>query len=86
MRALVAGPFGVWGDGYGYTLVHLPTQAWMLRSRLQRDCKAVAERLAKLDLCWWTCLPAELTGPDLQRMRDLYCELSRTATLEVPWR
>jgi hypothetical protein len=86
VRALVAGPFGVWGDRYGYTLVHLPTQAWMLRSTLQRDCKAVAERLAELDLNWWTCHPEEVTGPDLEGMRKLYDELRRWPLVEIPFR
>ncbi len=36
---------------------------------------AAAEEFAALDLNWWTCVPEEVIGPDLQEMRNIHMRL-----------
>jgi len=77
VSGVVAGPFAVYpcASGRGFTLIHLPTQGKLLDLDLQASCKHAAEQFAALDLNWWTCLPDEVIGPDLQEMKNLHMRL-----------
>ncbi len=76
VSGLVAGPFAVYQSSRSwFTLVHLPSQAKIVDLAMQRACKDAAERFAALDLNWWTCMPREVTGPDLQEMRNIFASL-----------
>jgi len=77
VSGLVAGPFAVYpcAVGRGFTLMHLPSQAKILDMDLQASCKYAAEQFAALDLNWWSCIPEEVIGPDLQEMRNLHARL-----------
>lgn len=75
---IVAGPFAIYAEGRAYNatgepfvLIHLPSQGRILDLPMQASCKAAAERFAALDLNWWTCIPEEVIGPDLQEMTNL---------------
>jgi hypothetical protein len=74
---IVAGPFAVYPHYFGgsFTLLHLPTQVQILSLRMQSACKHAAEEFAALDLNWWTCIPEEVIGPDLQAMRNTHMRL-----------
>jgi len=86
VSGLVAGPFAVYPceHGRGFTLLHLPTQGKLLSLDMQNLCKDAAERFAALDLNWWTCLPDEVIGPDLQEMKNLHMRLKPDSF--VPWK
>jgi len=73
----VAGPFAIYPHprGRGFNLIHLPTQAKIIDLDMQNLCKHAAERFAACDLNWWTCIPEEVIGPDLQEMRNIYSRL-----------
>lgn len=70
----VSGPFAIYKSphGRGFTLIHLPTQAKIIDLEMKNSCKEAAERFAALDLNWWTCIPEEVVGPDLQEMRNIH--------------
>ena len=82
VTGIVAGPFAVYPDRFGgaHTLMHLPTQVAILSLGSQSACKSAAEEFAALDLNWWTCIPGEVIGPDLQEMRNIHIRLR-----EVSW-
>jgi hypothetical protein len=70
---VVAGPFAIYPHPQrGFTLIHLPTQASIIDLEMQNLCKEAAERFGALDLNWWTCIPEEVIGPDLEEMRNLH--------------
>ncbi|HEX3527715.1 MAG TPA: hypothetical protein VH988_11655 [Thermoanaerobaculia bacterium] len=48
---------------------------------MQGACKDVAAKFAAMDLNWWTCIPEEIIGPDLQAMRNLYASLKPLSRL-----
>ena len=79
VSGIVSGPFAIYPSPYGpagpFTLIHLPSQAKILDLRMQSACKDAAAQFAALDLNWWTCLPDEVIGPDLQEMRNLHARL-----------
>lgn len=77
VSGLVAGPFAIYGlpDSRWFTLIHLPSQAKIIDFDMQNLCKHAAERFAALDLNWWSCIPEEVIGPDLQEMRNLHAKL-----------
>jgi hypothetical protein len=78
VSGLVAGPFGIYqlpARRNGFTLVHLPSQATIIDLGMQSSCKHAAEQFAGLDLNWWTCIPEEVIGPDLQAMRNIHARL-----------
>lgn len=77
VSGLVAGPFAVYQSSRrsGFTLIHLPSQAKLIDLDMQAGCKDAAERFAALDLNWWTCIPEEVIGPDLQEMRNIHARL-----------
>lgn len=74
VSGLVAGPFALYRSrhGGGCTLLHLPSQARIISLPLQSAAKHAAEEFAALDLNWWTCIPEEVIGPDLQEMRNIH--------------
>jgi len=77
VTGIVAGPFAIYPHHFGgsFTLTHLPTQVQILNLAMQIACKNAAEEFAALDLNWWTCVPEEVIGPDLQAMRNIHAQL-----------
>jgi hypothetical protein len=82
VSGIVAGPFAIYNSphGSGFNLIHLPSQAKIIGLEMQNVCKHAAEEFAALDLNWWTCIPEEVIGPDLQEMRNIHACLKPT-----PW-
>ena len=80
---IVAGPFAIYPHHFGgsFTLMHLPTQVQIINLAMQGACKHAAEEFAALDLNWWTCIPDEVIGPDLQQMRNLHAQLKGVSWL-----
>jgi hypothetical protein len=74
VSGLVSGPFAIYKAprASGFVLIHLPSQAKIIDLELQNCCKEAAEQFAALDLNWWTCIPEEVIGPDLQEMRNIH--------------
>jgi hypothetical protein len=75
---IVAGPFAIHPSFFGsgpWSLVHLPSQVKIIELEMQSACKAAAEEFAACDLNWWTCIPEEVIGPDLQEMRNIHGRL-----------
>ena len=74
VSGLVAGPFAIYSSYQGcrFNLIHLPSQAKIIDFQMQSACKEAAEEFAALDLNWWTCIPEEVIGPDLQAMRNIH--------------
>ena len=58
--------------------------SWSWRASL-RERKHAAEKFAALDLNWWTCLPEEVIGPDLQEMRNIHERLKPTPWIASDW-
>jgi hypothetical protein len=81
VTGIVAGPFAIYPNHFGgsFTLMHLPTQVQILSLQMQSACKDAAESFAVLDLNWWTCIPEEVIGPDLQAMRNIHAQLKGTS-------
>lgn len=77
VSGLVAGPFAIYNSPHSrsFNLIHLPSQAKIISLDMQNLCKDAAERFAALDMNWWTCIPKEVIGPDLQEMRNLHARL-----------
>jgi hypothetical protein len=84
---IVSGPFAIYSlsDGRWFKLIHLPSQSKILEMGMQNCCKDAAERFAALDLNWWTCIPEEVIGPDLQEMRNLYTRLRSKSWVTGEW-
>jgi hypothetical protein len=85
VTGVVAGPFAVYSQpfGNGYTLLHLPTQVPIVSLISQGACKNAAEEFAALDMNWWTTIPEEVLGPDLQAMRNLHIRLRGASWVTV---
>ena len=85
VTGLVAGPFAIYAHppGSSFKLIHLPSQAKILDMEMQHTAKHAAEQFAVLDVNWWTCIHEEVTGPDLQEMRNVWARL--TGRTWVPW-
>ena len=79
VTGIVSGPFAIYasphGSGGPFTLIHLPSQTQIVDLRMQLECRHAAEKFAALDLNWWTCIPDEVIGPDLQEMRNVHGRL-----------
>jgi hypothetical protein len=77
VSGLVSGPFAIYRlpESNWFHLIHLPSQAKMVSFEMQLSCKDAAEKFAALDLNWWTCIPEEVIGPDLQEMRNIHARL-----------
>ena len=88
VSGLVAGPFAIYNSphGRGFVLIHLPSQAKIINLELQNCCKDAAEKFAALDLNWWTCIPEEVIGPDLQEMRNIHARLRPSSWIASDWR
>ena len=65
--------------------MHLPTQVQILSLQMQGACKHAAEEFAALDLNWWTFIPEEVIGPDLQEMRNIHLRLKPTPWIASDW-
>ena len=87
VSGLVAGPFAIYKSPHanGFPLIHLPSQAKVIDLELQNCCKDAAERFAALDLNWWTCIPEEVIGPDLQEMRNIHARLKPSSWIASDW-
>ncbi len=87
VSGLVSGPFAIYGlpDSRYFRLIHLPSQAKIIELDMQCACKDAAEKFAALDLNWWTCLPEEVIGPDLQEMRNIHEHLKPTPWIASDW-
>jgi hypothetical protein len=75
---IVSGPFAIHPSVFGsgpHSLIHLPTQAKIIDLDLQSACKSAAELFAACDVNWWTCIPEEIIGPDLQELRNIHARL-----------
>lgn len=85
VTGLVAGPFAIYAypPGSTFTLIHLPSQAKIIDREMQHTAKHSAEEFAVLDVNWWTCIPEEVIGPDLQELRNVYARLRGMSW--VPW-
>ena len=79
VRGIVAGPFAIYSlspsESRWHKLIHLPSQARIIELEMQAVCKDAAEKFAALDLNWWSCIPEEVIGPDLQEMKNLHARL-----------
>lgn len=88
VSGIVSGPFAIYPSLYGggpHTLIHLPSQEKIIDLRMQGECRAAAEQFAALDLNWWTCIPEEVIGPDLQEMRNIHARLKPTSWIASDW-
>ncbi len=87
VSGLVSGPFAIYGlpDSRCFRLIHLPSQAKIIELDMQNACKDAAEKFAALDLNWWTCIPEEVIGPDLQEMRNIHLRLKPTPWIASDW-
>jgi hypothetical protein len=61
------------------------SQAKIIDLDMQSACKDAAEKLAALDLNWWTCIPEEVIGPDLQEMRNIHERLKPAPWITSDW-
>ena len=88
VTGIVAGPFAKYNSphGRGFVLIHLPSQANIIDMDIQNCCKDAAEKFAALDLNWWTCIPEEVIGPDLQEMRNIHARLKPDSWIASDWR
>lgn len=86
VTGLVAGPFAIYCNpvGSSHNLIHLPSQTKILDMEMQHAAKHAAEQFAALDVNWWTCIPAEIIGPDLQEMRNVYARLKPLTSVPYP--
>ena len=87
VSGLVAGPFAIYNapHGGGFVLIHLPSQAKIISLEMQNVAKHAAEEFAALDLNWWTCIPEEVIGPDLQEMRNVHARLKPNSWIASDW-
>ena len=87
VSGLVAGPFAVYSThAHGHHLIHLPSQEKILTLDMQAGCKHAAELYAGCDVNWWTCIPQEVIGPDLQELRNIHARLKPDTWVASPWR
>ena len=89
VSGIVTGPFAIYPSPHGaagpHTLIHLPSQSKIIDLRMQAECRDAAEEFAALDLNWWTCIPGEVIGPDLQEMRNIHARLKPTSWIASDW-
>ena len=87
VSGLVAGPFAIYSTHtHGHHLIHLPSQEQILTLDMQIGCKHAAELYAACDVNWWTCIPEEVIGPDLQELRNIHARLKPDSWVVSPWR
>ena len=53
---------------------------------MQNVCKHAAELFAACDVNWWTCIPEEVIGPDLQELRNIHACLKPNSWIASDWR
>ena len=87
VSGIVSGPFAIYSlpDSRWFKLIHLPSQSKIIDLEMQGACKEAAEQFAALDLNWWTCIPEEVIGPDLQEMRNIHFRLKPTPWIASDW-
>lgn len=79
----VCGPFGIYqGNAYevgsrltgrkDYTLVHLPSQTPKLKLPRVKLCRQAALDFAACDLEWSSAWAPAITGPDLDKAREIH--------------
>ena len=87
VSGIVAGPFAIYSvlDSRCFRLIHLPSQAKIIELEMQHVCKHAAELFAACDLNWWTCIPEEVIGPDLQEMKNIHLRLKPTPWIASDW-
>lgn len=84
---IVSGPFAIYSlDSRWFHLIHLPSQAKIISLEMQLVCKDAAEKFAACDMNWWTCIPEEVIGPDLQEMRNIHARLKPNSWIASDWR
>jgi hypothetical protein len=77
VSGLVSGPFGIYSGSScriepgRFTLVHLPSQVAKLTLPRRSMCRAAAQEFAALDLAWESAWAPGVTGPDLDRAREI---------------
>jgi len=87
VSGLVAGPFAIYNTHtHGHHLIHLPSQQKIISQEMQIACKHAAELYAACDVNWWTCIPEEVIGPDLQELRNIHARLKPDSWVVSPWR
>jgi hypothetical protein len=87
VSGLVSGPFAIYKSPHanGFTLVTCPPRRRSSTLEMQNCCKDAAEKFAALDLNWWTCIPEEVIGPDLQEMRNIHERLKPRPWIASDW-
>lgn len=79
----VCGPFAIYaGNAYevghrltgqrAYTLVHLPSQTPKLKLPRVGLCRQAAAEFAEVDLDWSNAWAPDVTGPDLEKAREIH--------------
>jgi hypothetical protein len=88
VSGIVAGPFAIYAlpDSRWFKLIHLPSQAKIIELEMQQSCKHAAELFAACDMNWWTCIPEEVIGPDLQEMKNIHMRLKPSTWVSSDWR
>jgi hypothetical protein len=83
VQGLVSGPFAVYaGDAFrvghrsagrrSYTLLHLPSQTPKLKLPRIGLCRQAALDFAECDLAWENAWAPDVTGPDLEKAREVH--------------
>ena len=87
VSGIVAGPFAIYSTHtHGHHLIHLPSQEHIVTMDMQMGCKHAAELYAGCDVNWWTCIPQEVIGPDLQELRNIHARLKPETYVDSPWK
>ncbi|MBW8878585.1 MAG: hypothetical protein JF614_26810 [Acidobacteria bacterium] len=88
VSGIVSGPFAIYRlpESGRFHLIHLPSQEKIVSLDMQGACKYAAEQYAACDVNWWTCIPEEVVGPDLQEMRNLHARLKPDSWIASDWR
>jgi hypothetical protein len=88
VQGVVCGPFGIYaGNAFAvghrsasrkaYTLVHLPSQTPKLKLPRVGLCRQAALEFAECDLAWESAWAPEITGPDLEKAREIHRRWTR---------
>jgi hypothetical protein len=80
VQGLVSGPFGIYpgqverrpAGRRSYTLVHLPSQTPKLKLPRIYICRQAARDFAGCDLAWESAWAPGVTGPDLDKAREIH--------------
>ena len=88
VTGIVSGPFAIYRlpESRWFHLIHLPSQEKIIDLDMQNCCKDAAEKFAACDVNWWTCIPEEVIGPDLQELRNIHARLKPDSWIASDWR